>query len=235
MNAPDSGAGGFARFAQLAKNHPVVVLASVLGSIGTFVVSMAGVAGLFMGGGAVGIAEPIDNSSLSAAPSYEYVEVSDATDQITVEVPTVWADVLTNGWHAHALPGIPENEVIGPGLNAAPNVDTWKNDLTTPGVFVGASQEILQDREYSPRAILRDVRFTASGCQKTAGDAYTNGEFTGDIVTWTCPGGAEWRVLAATPTESRSYLVYLQIKLVTSADVEAYNKIINTFEVDFGP
>jgi hypothetical protein len=30
-----------------------------------------------------------------------------------------------------------------------------------------------------------------------------------------------------------SYLVYVQVKLVTTADVEAYNRILETFEVDF--
>jgi hypothetical protein len=63
--------------------------------------------------------------------------------------------------------------------------------------------------------------------------SYSNADFTGAIVTWDCEGDAQWRVLAATPTESRSHLLYVQAKLVSAADVEAYNKILNTFEVDF--
>jgi len=238
MSAPADGgtaldqASRFARVAQLVKNHPLLTVGSVLGSVGTFVVGMTNVVGLFMGGGSAGIADPISagDTSLPPGPRYEYVDVSDATGQISVEVPTVWADVPGNGWHTRDLSPIPDNTVIGPGLNAAPNVETWKDDLTTPGVFIGASRKIL--RTHSAKMILRSLRF--DGCSSTASETYTTDDFTGEIVTWSCPDApAEWRLLAATPTKSRSYLVYVQMKLVSSADVDAYNKILNTFEVEF--
>ena len=54
-------------------------------------------------------------------------------------------------------------------------------------------------------------------------------------MTFQCEGTkTQWRRLAATPTTTRDYLMYLEAKLVTTADLEAYNKILNTFEVEFG-
>lgn len=235
--APKTGADlgrprRLARLGNLVKDHPLLAVATALGSLGTFAAGTASFLGLFLGGGNSVLAEPISagDTSLRSGMGYEYVEVSDAKGQISVEVPTVWADVPGNGWHAKDLPPVPDGTIIGPGLNAAPNVEAWKNDLSTPGVFIGASREILEN--HSPMTILRAIPF--SGCSSTASESYTTDTFTGEILTWSCPeASAEWRLLAATPTKSRAYLVYLQMKLVSSADVEAYNKILNTFEVDF--
>ena len=234
--APESGAevvSGWARIAQLVKHHPLMTVVSVLGTLATFTVGTVRVAGLVVGAGIAPIGETIPANEFLSPPtaSYEYVAVSDATGQISVEVPTAWGNVLGNGWHAQGLPPTPEGELIGPGLNAAPNVAAWRSatDFETPGVFVGASEEILG--EYTPQKILRGVSF--EDCRTTGGKPYTNADFTGATVNWSCPDGAQWRVLAATPTESRAYLVYLQVKLVSRADVEAYNRILGTFEADF--
>jgi hypothetical protein len=38
-------------------------------------------------------------------------------------------------------------------------------------------------------------------------------------------------VLAAVPTAAREYLVYLQVKLVSPRDAEAYERVLETFRV----
>jgi serine protease Do len=206
-----------------------MAVVSVLGTIATFVVGTARVTDLVLDGGTGGIGPTIDEALLPPASGYEYAVVSDQTGQIRVEVPTAWGHVQGNGWHAQALDPIPEGELVGPGLNAAPNVESWRGDLRTPGVFVGASKAVLG--EFDRTTILERVGF--DGCTTTKSEPYTTANFTGAIKTWTCPRGAQWRVLAAVPTESRAYLVYVQVKLVSSADVAAYNRILGTFEVDF--
>ena len=140
--------------------------------------------------------------------------------------------MLGNGWHPQGLPPIRDGDLIGPGLNAAPNVAAWKRpgDFETPGVFVGASKKVLNE-EYTPEKTLRGLSF--DGCKTTGSKPYTNADFTGATLNWSCPRGAQWRLVAATPTESRAYLVYLQVKLVSRADVDAFNRILGTFEVDF--
>lgn len=210
-----------------------MAVVSVLGTVATFIVGTARVTGLVLGSGTSPFGEtiPLNEIVLPPAASYEYVSVSDVTGQISVEAPTKWGNVLGNGWHAQRLPPIPDDELIGPGLNAAPSVKAWGRDgnFETPGMFVGASEEILA--EYTPETILQRVSF--DGCETAGGGPYTSADFTGSIVIWSCPEGTQWRVLAATPTESRAYLAYLQVKLTSLADVEAYNRILGTFEVDF--
>jgi hypothetical protein len=226
--------GKWGRLAQVVRNHPLTVAVSVLGTIATFIVGSVRVGGLVLGAGVSPIGDTIPHGELTlpAAAQYEYVSVSDDGGTLSVDVPTTWANVFGNGWHAQGLPPVRSGEVIGPGLNAAPSIAAWRDvaDLETPGVFVGASEEILD--HYTPQSILRRVSF--AGCRTAGSSSYTNADFTGAIVTWSCgDGGAQWRVLAATPTESRAYLVYVQVKLVSSADIEAYNRILGTFDVDF--
>jgi hypothetical protein len=237
--APKSGAQGVpavgkvGTLARVVKEHPLMLVLSILGTVATFIVGTARVTGLVLDVGDPPIADTISSGDVTLPPAatYQYGEVTDETGQLSVEVPTAWGNVRGNGWHARSFSRLPSGEAIGPGLNAAPSIEAWGADgeYETPGVFIGASQEILG--VYSPDEVLQQVSF--EGCRTTERKTYTNPDFTGAIVTWTCPNDAQWRVLAATPTESRAYLVYLQAKLASSADVEAYNRILNTFDVDF--
>jgi hypothetical protein len=199
-----------------------MTLVSILGTIATFIVGSVRVVDLVKGG----------EGDLRGAPSYEYIEISDNSGQISVQVPSVWADTPGNGWHTRGIRGVPDGTRVGPGLNAAPNVEAWKDDLETPGVFIGASRKLLESQ--SPTTLIR--RTPPAGCSSTESTTYASPAFTGEVVTFRCEEAkVEWRRLAATPTATRDYLMYLEAKLVTTADVEAYNKILNTFEVDFGP
>jgi hypothetical protein len=225
--------GRWGRLVGVVKSHPLMALVSVLGTIATFVVGTTRVAGLLVGGGdAVGVGQPIPiDDSLPAVPGYEYVVVSDRTGQISVEVPTEWGNVLGNGWHASkALKPVLAGERIGPGLNASPSVEAWKTDLLTPGVFIGASRSLLE--EFTPRGLLERVSYGA--CRTTGRESYSSKRYTGEIASWTCPGDTSWRVLAAVPTAAREYLVYLQVKLVSPRDAEAYERILDTFRVRLG-
>jgi hypothetical protein len=235
--APKSGARvlrdqGWGRLARVVKEHPLMAAISVVGTCATFIIGTTRVASLVIGGGLGGVGPAVEagTTNLPSAPEYEYVEVSDETGRITVEVPTVWGDVPGDGWYPRSIPGVKSGARVGLGLNAAPNVEAWKEDLETPGVFIGASRALLD--VHTPTSILR--RTPPDGCSSTTSETYANADFTGEILTFACPdAGAEWRRLAATPTKTRDYLVYLEAKLLSSADVEAYNKILNTFEVDF--
>ncbi|MFN0155630.1 MAG: hypothetical protein ACKVUT_14750 [Gaiella sp.] len=223
-----------ARLVDRVKGRPMLAVAAALGGVGTFIASIVAVAQLFVGGSPPAVAETLPETPAAAAAAYEFREVAtDVGGRITVEVPTAWANVRRDGWHASGIPGFEDGALIGAGLNAAPNIDAWRRDLETPGVFIGASRTIL--RETTPAALLDGLAF--DGCSHAGTKSYTNDRFTGSIVEWRCPrpGGAltRWFVVAATPTETRDFLVYIQQKLTSAADTEAYNKVLNTFAAEF--
>jgi serine protease Do len=210
----------WAQVPYLVRQHPVVVALSVLGTLTTFIVGSVRVVDLVTG----------PEQEFASAPSYDYVEVSDDTGQISVQVPRVWTNVPGDGWHARGIPDVPFKAYVGPGLNAAPDVEAWREDLETPGVFIGASRELL--KQHDTTDLLRSTH--PAGCAAVESETFASARFTGELLTYRCDGTkTQWRRLAATPTTTRDYLLYLEAKLVTSADVEAYNKILNTFEVDF--
>ncbi len=230
--SPAPRAGTAARLTERAKARPLLAVATALGGLGTFIASLVAVAQLFVGGSGTGVADTIPETGTGQAARYEFRQVeTDLNGRISVDVPTAWGNVRRDGWHATGLPGLADGELIGPGLNAAPNIDAWRTDLQTPGVFIGVSREILD--HFTPTTLLDGVAFES--CDRTAGETYTSDRFTGDVAEWSCAraGGTpvRWLIVAATPTEKRDFLVYIQMKLVSPADEEAYNKVLNTFEV----
>jgi hypothetical protein len=168
----------FSRLAQLVRDHPLLALASALGSLGTFAAGMTAFAGLLGAGHSGGIGEAIRVDELGLPPQipYTYVTVSDDTGRISVEVPVGWTGDA-DGWHAVDLPPVPNRKRIGPGLNAAPSVSAWRTDLKTPGVFIGASQELL--RTHAPGKVLDQIFFRPD-CKLWAREAYAKGPYEGD-------------------------------------------------------
>jgi hypothetical protein len=208
-----------------------ILIGRTLGGFGAFIAAIIAALEFAFGGGgeanglAPALARPPGTGDEQA---YEFAEVTDRSGRIRVEVPTAWGNLEDDGWHANGLPPFADGERIGDGVNAAPNVALWRRDLETPGTFVGVSRTVLA--HYSPRDLARGVTF--GDCSFERSEPYTTTAFTGETVTWRCPGATRWIVLVATPTASRAYAVLIQTKLVSARDVAAYNRILNTFEVD---
>ena len=91
---PNGGAGRWARLAQFVKEHPLLAVASALGSLGTFLAGSAAFAGLLGAGGgdpqAIGVTVKPDELGLPQAISYSYVQTTDEDGQIRVRVPIGW-------------------------------------------------------------------------------------------------------------------------------------------------
>ncbi len=141
-----------------SKRRSWIVLGRALGGIGTFI------AAIVAGAQFIGDDEKKQNDDDGSRPAYVYTRVTDDAVRLSVEVPTEWGKVYRDGWHAHNLPPFDEDELLGPGLNAAPNVQDWVRDgeQETPGMFIGASRAVLP--EYTAHDLADKVSF--SGCQK---------------------------------------------------------------------
>ena len=155
-----------------------------------------------------------------------YTEVTDDTGSIAVDVPVECDEVNTSP------SSIFENLEEGPVIAASPDMDGFYNTYETPGVYFAASETILQ--EYDENAVLDS--FDRSGDCDLVDDGrqdYDDGTYTGRINFWTNCGGVEGRGaldLAAVPAD-RSFLLYLHVKIVSEADGQAAEQILNTFRV----
>jgi serine protease Do len=157
-----------------------------------------------------------------------YTTLSDNTGTIKVEVPAGWSEVNGNSGPIFEEEGIE----AGPVLTASPDIDAFRTSYEAPGLYFTASSSVLQ--RYDENAVLD--RFDRSGDCKPAGTRqdYDRGDYTGRIMFWTDCGGVESRKaldLAAVP-EDQSFLVYIHVKTVGEADVEAAERILNTFTVE---
>ena len=173
--------------------------------------------------------DTVDNSGTGSSgdggtgPStYTYMTISDDSGLLIVDVPTAWGDVDGSPWLND------EGEVLGLRLRAAPSIDDFNNFWDIPGMIFTASTDLasLTDDE-----ILDLV--TWDGCDYDGRFDYTDPNYTGKFDVWINCGevDATYITLSVSP-EGRPFAILVEIQVVTQADLEALDTIINTFIVD---
>jgi serine protease Do len=166
-----------------------------------------------------------DDIGGDTAVAYEYTEVFDDDGVLVMQVPTTWTDIDGRNWAM-------DDEIIGSGIAAAPSLSAYYDTWTTPGAFFGASADLLDELEPSDLLNLSDF---SDEC--TYGDTYDyeNSVYAGAYDLWLDCGGTDtaFVVLEAYPAEE-DFVVYVQIQIVTDADVEALDVILATFDVVSG-
>jgi hypothetical protein len=180
-------------------------------------------------GSGLGVRALTDDTGEKQLTPVSFRSVSDDTGALRVRVPSSWGNVWGDGWHPRGFP--PYDGRIGPGLNASPNNARWRDDLTTPGLFLGASS--LLPETYTPTSAVQ--RISIERCKTGDGGSYRDARFDGAFVRLTCPGSATtWYSLAAWPAD-HSFILSLQVKLVSDADRRALDEILASFEVTGTP
>lgn len=152
---------------------------------------------------------------------YEYTLITDDSGVLNVEVPTAWVD--TNG-----SPWTRDDEEIGVAVSAAPDRDAFLNTWTTPGVFFGASAQVTD----TPTTMLDGFDFSNS-CEYEGRHDYEDPLYTGQFDLWVdCNGeGTLYLILSAEP-EDQSFITLVAVQIVTDADLDALDHILDTFFVD---
>ncbi|MFZ2361305.1 MAG: S1C family serine protease [Anaerolineae bacterium] len=154
-----------------------------------------------------------------ASESYtDYVSISDDTGTLTMEVPVEWSDVNGSAW-------VQNDEEIGPALAASTDLDGFSNTWEVPGVFFGVSDQLTMTIE----EYLDSIDFSES-CTYDSRSDYSDGFYTGFYDLWTNCGdaGSSFVVIASRP-EDGSYLALVQVQVVGDADLDALDRIMNTF------
>ncbi|MDJ0954926.1 MAG: S1C family serine protease [Acidimicrobiia bacterium] len=153
-----------------------------------------------------------------------YVSITDAEGIINVDVPAAWNDTnLVDPWNF-------DGELIGVAMTAAEDIDAWYTGWETPGVFFGAStslpafatvDSLLDDHDFSGECVF-DGRYD-----------YEDPLYVGAYDLWVdCGGGDTLFVNLAAETPGSEVLMMVQVVVVTDADLEALDFILNSFVVD---
>jgi len=153
-----------------------------------------------------------------------YVTLADAQGILTVDVPQAWSDVDTE-----SLWGDGET-AYGVGIWASTDYTAWNTGWDAPGMFFGASATLAASESVSS---LIDQHDYSDECAYDARYDYTDNLYTGVYDVWTNCGGTDTLFIdLAAETAGSEALMNVQVVVVTDADLEALDNVLNTFVVD---
>ena len=157
--------------------------------------------------------------------TYEWV--TDDFGSITVELPSDWADVDGSPW-------VDDGEVIGAGISAAASLDDFFSYWDEPRIFFGASDDLAQLGGYVQLLDILRPEFIQD-CDLDGRYEYEEVVYRGRYDLFTNCGGSEgslFMVLTAVPVDDPTeYLILLEVQIVNDADLEAVDRILESFEV----
>jgi serine protease Do len=166
-----------------------------------------------------------EGSDVGAGTAYSsYITVNDDSGALVMSIPAEWSDFNGAAWAI-------DDQVVGGAIRASGSLDNFYNTWTEPGVFFGASRVLAQTM--NEQSILDlDIYDFSGDCEYLGRDTYEDAVYTGLYDYYTnCGGvGTEFVNLTAVPA-NRAFVILLQVQVVSQADLEAVDKILNSFEV----
>ncbi len=164
-------------------------------------------------------------SSTAGAPTaYSgYTTVSDRSGVLSLEVPVEWEDVTDSDW-------IWKEETVGIRLIATTDVDSVFESWGTPGVLFNVSTSLVEDN--GPEDLLESIDYSEA-CTYEGREEIVDGYYTGAYDTWSgCDNGDSRAVIVSVVPETQDFIVLFEIYVVTEADVEALDYILDSFVVN---
>jgi len=171
---------------------------------------------------AVEVAEEPAAGGDAPATYTEYVGIYDDSQAVYVEVPVEWAQVDGSNWIGD------DGSIYGSSIIASTDIDGFSNTFTTPGMQILAGT-VFGD---STMGELADIMDFSDSCTYDGRFDYSDGFYTGVYDQYSnCDGqGSVIIVLAAEPAE-QDYSVIVLVQVVTDADLDALDHILDTFIV----
>lgn len=173
------------------------------------------------------IASDVESQGGGALPSGSsysgYTAISDDSGMLEVEVPAEWSDVQ----------GTPlvldDGTEIGPQIIAAANLQQYSGRYDVPGMEFAAAGS---DQGFTTTALL-DAVGPSADCTSAGRDQYDDGLYSGEMEVWQSCGGTNAQVvtIAAQPAGGE-FIVVLFVQVVSQADLDALDHIIQTFRVN---
>jgi serine protease Do len=152
-----------------------------------------------------------------------YTVVTDDYNAIEVEIPTAWTDFNGGAW-------LRDDQVIGAAISASSNLDDFWNTWSTAGVWFSASEEYAL--YYDAASFLDSLEDYSGSCVYEGRFEYEDPAYTGlyDFYSDCGDVGSSFIYLAAFPPDN-AFLIWVSIQVVTDADLDALDHILNSFFV----
>ena len=164
-------------------------------------------------------------SALVQAPSsYSgYTQITDNEEKIVVQVPVEWSDIETGPWMF-------KDKNAGVFLAASANLSNFYSTQSQSGVLIGVSHSLAQT--YNKEGLLGlEKRDLSRQCAQKGRFDFRNQFYSGQYDHFTNCSGTPGLLIFTTASADQKSLIMLRIAVVSDADLEAVDTIINTFQV----
>jgi hypothetical protein len=123
-----------------------------------------------------------------------------------------------------------DEDIVGAAVSASANLNEFYDTFSTPGIFFGAS-DVLAD-SYDAGSFLDDLPGFSADCTYEGRSDYEDSVYTGLFDHYTNCGGVGSQIIniVAFPA-SGELVVWVQTQIVSEADLDALDQIINSFDV----
>ena len=169
-----------------------------------------------------------------------YREVVDDRGVLRVEVPNEWADVSGGDGFSRVDAAAGESATYGTGMTVSTDAIGWEESWGVPGVSISATSQLDVDLatwfygDYT--GVARGGWFYRSECIEEGVYEYEDALYTGLYGNYVeCGGGdTDMVVIVAAPPDDE-LVILLAVTMVTDADDEALQRILDSFEVIADP
>jgi serine protease Do len=172
-------------------------------------------------------------SSGSTGTYSSYVTVTDDSNSIQVDIPAEWTDVDGSEWDATwTLDDGRQFDFTAAAINASTDLYSYNSGYDTPGMFFAASADMAKIGGYVQ--LLEGLRpWYENDCSLDGTYDYSDSVYEGKYDLWTKCGPNNNLVvaLAARPIDNPyGFLIVVEVKIVSDADLDALDQILNTFD-----
>jgi hypothetical protein len=158
-----------------------------------------------------------------AAPYSEYTEITDNEEKIKVQVPTEWSDIETGEWFFRG-------KNVGVFVAASADLGDFYSTRSQPGVLVGVSRSLAHT--YNKEGLLGlERRDFSRKCVHKGRFDYQNQFYSGQYDHFANCSGTPGVLIFTTDSADRKSLILIRIIVVSEADLQAVDTIMNSFQV----
>jgi serine protease Do len=164
----------------------------------------------------------------SGGGSGGYQMVTDDYNSIQVEIPTSWSDINGGAWV------LDDGDVVGGMISAAPDLDAFWSSWDSSGMVFGASDDNAKLAGYIQVLDFYREDYIGS-CELEGRYDYEDSLYRGKYDFFEkCggSGGSDVMLLSAVSKDDQfAYLIVVVVQMMTEADVDALENILNSFQV----
>lgn len=159
-------------------------------------------------------------------------KIADDSKVITMEVPSNW-QMDGSAWKDVWTIGNASYDFTAQTLTASPDVKAYASGWSVPGIFIATSTDWASLGGYAN--LLEGVQSFYKDCRPNGSQKYEDANYVGQMQLYAKCGPEKTNalVLAARPAKnSGAYLVLIELKYATKAELDALDTILGTAEIN---